>query len=145
MASGELFIHTLDWNCLPNVSGYAFEAGKHEQVVNTTGLESENVLLTVLFTHISNLANRSHYQGNFLVDIMLLQQPLQSYQRLYFIACGVLVLLCVTYVRSTLMFKNTMRIQVPGKLPPTIPYCLPFLCHIVPLAWNPAKFVASIV
>ena len=54
MASGELFIHTLGWNYLPNVSGYAFEADKHVQVVNITRLESENVSLTVLFTHISN-------------------------------------------------------------------------------------------
>ena len=54
MASGQLFIHTLGWNYPPNTSGYAFEAYKHEQAINITGLESENVMITVLFTHISN-------------------------------------------------------------------------------------------
>lgn len=58
---------------------------------------------------------------------------------------GLLFLLpfVVNYLVLWLFFQASQRSKKTGKMPPTIPYLVPFLGSTIPYLWNPSRFVRS--
>lgn len=49
----------------------------------------------------------------------------------------------VNYLVFWVHFQASQQSKRTGKMPPTIPYLVPFLGSTVPYLWNPSRFVRS--
>lgn len=47
------------------------------------------------------------------------------------------------YLISWLQFKAAVKTEGRNKAPPTIPYTIPFLFHLLAFAWDPFAFVSG--
>lgn len=67
--------------------------------------------------------------------------------RIFQAALSFSVLLCATfisvYIVTWLSFVSQRRSQEPVKVPPTVPYMIPFIGAAISLALGPAKFFSA--
>lgn len=63
--------------------------------------------------------------------------------RLVFVFLLVSLPFVVNYLVFWLYFQASQRSKGTGKMPPTIPYMVPFLGSTIPYLWNPSRFVRS--
>lgn len=62
----------------------------------------------------------------------------------FVIACAILLPFILTYLATLWRFTIVLRSKKKGKAPPTLPFMVPILSHVIPFAWDVRGTISTI-
>lgn len=62
----------------------------------------------------------------------------------FVVACAILLPFILTYLATLWRFRIVLRSKKKGKEPPTLPFMVPILSHVIPFAWDIRGTISTI-